>query len=62
MMTSPLSISFDSASMVASVILPAGNITHAVRGFWSFLTKSSRAPAPTAPSEAMAATAFGSVS
>src|ERR1700687_3378833 len=62
MMTSPLSISFDSASMIASVILPAGSITQAVRGFLSFLTKSSRALAPTAPWAAIAATAFASLS
>ena len=37
MMTSPGSISFASASMVASVILPAGSITQAVRGFSSLL-------------------------
>ena len=62
MMTSPLSISFDKASMVASVILPAGSITQAVRGCSSFLTKSSSAPVPTAPSAAMAVTALGSLS
>ena len=62
MMTSPGSISFDSASIVVSVILPAGSITQAVRGFSSFLTKSSSAAAPTAPSAPMAATAFGSLS
>src|ERR1700737_2740707 len=58
MMTSPACSSFDSASMVASVILPAGSITQAVRGFSSFLTKSSRALAPTAPSAAIAAPPF----
>src|SRR6266481_7807239 len=62
MMTSPACISFDSASMVASVILPAGSITQAVRGFSSLLTKSSKAPEPAAPSAASAATAFGSLS
>src|SRR6202171_4158693 len=62
MMTSPACISFDSASIVASVILPAGSMIQAVRGLSSLLTKSSRAPAPTAPSAAMAATAFGSLS
>src|ERR1700681_2294452 len=62
MMTSPACISFDSASIVASVILPAGSMIQAVRGLSSLLTKSSRAPAPIAPSAAMAATAFGSLS
>jgi hypothetical protein len=62
MMTSPRSISFESASMVTSVILPAGSITQAVRGFSSFLTKSSSALAPAAPSAEIAETAFGSLS
>src|ERR1700692_3335981 len=62
MMTSPRSISFDSVSMVASVILPAGSMTQAVRGFSSFLTNSSSAPDPAAPSAAIAATALGSLS
>ena len=48
------SISFASASIVSSVILPAGSITQAVRGFSSFLTKSSSAFAPAAPSAASA--------
>ena len=51
MMTSPASISFASVSMVASVILPAGSITQAVRGFSSLATKSS--------SESRARRAFG---
>jgi hypothetical protein len=62
MMASPGSISFASASMVSSVIRPAGSITHAVRGFSSFLTKSSSALAPAAPSAASPATAFSSLS
>jgi hypothetical protein len=61
-MTSPGSISFASASMVASVILPAGSITQAVRGFSSFATKSSSEPAPVAPSPARPATALESLS
>ena len=62
MMTSPRSISFASASMVASVTLPAGSITQAVRGLVSFLTKSSSAVVPTAPSAAIAVTALASLS
>ena len=62
MMTSPGCISFANASMVASVILPAGSITQAVRGFSSFATKSSSVSAPTAPSAARPATAFASLS
>ena len=59
MMTSPRSISLASASMVDSVILPAGSITQTVRGFSSLPTKSSSSPRRCAPSAASAATAFG---
>src|ERR1700756_5363553 len=62
MMTSSASMRLASASMVASVIFPAGSITQAVRGFASLATKSSSAFAPAAPSAARAATAFSSLS
>src|SRR6476620_8156368 len=62
MMTSPGCISFASASMVASVIGPAGSITQAVRGCSSFATKSSSELAPLAPSAASPATALESLS
>src|SRR6478752_4271836 len=62
MMTSPGCISLARSSMVASVILPAGSITQAVRGFSSFATKSSSELAPVAPSAASPATALESLS
>src|SRR6266550_1984500 len=51
MMTSPVCMSFDKASIVASVIGPAGNMTQAVRGLSSLPTKSSRSLAPAALGE-----------
>ena len=62
MMTSPASIHFVSSSMVASVILPAGSITQAVRGRSSLETKSCSELPPAAPSAASAATALESLS
>jgi 6-phosphogluconate dehydrogenase (decarboxylating) len=46
----------------AWVMLPAGSITQAARGFSSLATNSSSAPEPRAPSAAIAATALGSLS
>jgi hypothetical protein len=49
MMVSPFSSSLESLSTVCCVGSPAGTMIHTSRGASSFLTKSARERAPTAP-------------
>ena len=60
MIASPAAIWEASAWMVDPVTSPAGNITHAARGWDSLSTRSATELAPVAPSYSSALTASGS--